>query len=147
MDTNTRKLIESRNVDENRAFFVRAMAALPSDDQRRELRLDVACAVEDGDGPRDVIGALRTMAALGLLIGEQEALRVLHDYVDDADQDVSGSHFCGRCGGTGQFVTMVVNGKPKGAGGICFRCGGKGHHDQDDRRRNHYRDQHQRVAL
>lgn len=33
---------------------------------------------------------------------------------------------CGRCAGTGEFITMVVNGRPTGPGGICFRCGGKG---------------------
>lgn len=33
---------------------------------------------------------------------------------------------CGRCAGTGQFITGVVNGKPTGPGGICFRCEGKG---------------------
>lgn len=33
---------------------------------------------------------------------------------------------CGRCGGTGEFVTGMVNGKLVGPGGICFRCSGKG---------------------
>lgn len=33
---------------------------------------------------------------------------------------------CRRCCGTGQFITGMVNGKPTGPGGICFRCEGKG---------------------
>lgn len=44
---------------------------------------------------------------------------------------------CPRCGGTGQFVTMVVNGVPTGPGGHCFRCEGKGRQNDADRRRNH----------
>jgi len=44
---------------------------------------------------------------------------------------------CPRCAGTGQFVTMVVNGKPTGPGGICFRCEGKGRQNDSDRRRNY----------
>ena len=43
---------------------------------------------------------------------------------------------CARCGGTGLFVTMVVNGRPTGPGGICYRCGGKGEQTDTDRRRN-----------
>lgn len=33
---------------------------------------------------------------------------------------------CGRCAGTGEFITGLHNGVPTGPGGICFRCGGKG---------------------
>lgn len=44
---------------------------------------------------------------------------------------------CPRCAGTGQFVTMVVNGKPTGPGGVCFRCEGKGRQNDADRRRNY----------
>ena len=44
---------------------------------------------------------------------------------------------CGRCAGTGQFITYVENGVPKGPGGPCFRCGGKGFTTNADRRRNY----------
>lgn len=44
-------------------------------------------------------------------------------------------HFCGRCAGTGRFVTMVVNGKPTGPGGECFRCQGKGYQTPEDEAR------------
>jgi len=44
---------------------------------------------------------------------------------------------CARCAGTGQFITMVENGKPKGPGGICYRCDGKGWQNDQDRRRNY----------
>jgi len=43
---------------------------------------------------------------------------------------------CKRCAGTGQFITMVVNNKPTGPGGICFRCEGKGFQTEADARRN-----------
>ncbi len=33
---------------------------------------------------------------------------------------------CGRCAGTGLFITGMVNGKPVGPGGECYRCLGKG---------------------
>lgn len=57
--------------------------------------------------------------------------------VNDEDGTVAGNHFCGRCAGTGQFITGSNNGKPTGPGGACFRCGGKGYHNQADRRRNY----------
>jgi len=44
---------------------------------------------------------------------------------------------CARCAGTGQFITGMVNGKPTGPGGICFRCGGKGVITDADARRNY----------
>lgn len=65
-----------------------------------------------------------------------------HD-VWDNDGTVSGEYRCGRCAGTGQFITYVENGRPKGPGGICFRCAGKGFHTQTDRRRNYGHDCHQ----
>lgn len=45
-------------------------------------------------------------------------------------------YVCGPCAGTGQFVTMVVNGKPTGPGGHCFRCKGKGYQTPADEARN-----------
>lgn len=49
---------------------------------------------------------------------------------------------CGRCGGTGQFITMMENGVLKGPGGECFRCKGKGTQNDHDVRRNEVHDQH-----
>lgn len=43
---------------------------------------------------------------------------------------------CRRCAGTGQFITYVENGVPKGPGGICFRCNGKGFQTKADSKRN-----------
>lgn len=43
---------------------------------------------------------------------------------------------CRRCAGTGRYVTMVVNNRPTGPGGECFRCEGKGEQDEADARRN-----------
>lgn len=54
----------------------------------------------------------------------------------DNDRKAKGKHFCGRCVGTGRFITMTVNGHPTGPGGVCFRCGGKGYHTEADRKRN-----------
>lgn len=44
---------------------------------------------------------------------------------------------CGRCAGTGAFVTGSLNGKPTGPGGHCYRCNGKGFHTFADRKRNY----------
>jgi hypothetical protein len=44
---------------------------------------------------------------------------------------------CKRCAGTGQFITYVENGVPKGPGGPCFRCNGKGIQTVADHRRNY----------
>jgi len=52
---------------------------------------------------------------------------------------------CRRCSGTGAFITYVENGIPKGPGGPCYRCAGKGVQDDADARRNYGADMHQRV--
>lgn len=52
---------------------------------------------------------------------------------------------CRRCAGTGRFITMVENGQPKGPGGACYRCGGKGFQNDDDARRNYGADMHRKV--
>jgi hypothetical protein len=62
--------------------------------------------------------------------------------VDDMRYNVVGNFGCGRCAHTGRFITYVENGIPKGPGGICFRCEGKGFHSRADRKRNHYHDLH-----
>jgi hypothetical protein len=62
--------------------------------------------------------------------------------VHDSQVSVAGAFGCGRCATTGQFITYVENGKPRGPGGICFRCAGKGRHTQADRKRNLYHDMH-----
>lgn len=55
---------------------------------------------------------------------------------------------CGRCGGTGQFITYVENGVPKGPGGICFTCEGKGYLTDADNKRNHwYFAKYMRVSI
>ena len=61
---------------------------------------------------------------------------IRHTKVEDTDKDTPGAHHCGRCAGTGRFITGTLNGRPTGPGGPCFRCGGKGKHDQADRTRN-----------
>ncbi len=62
--------------------------------------------------------------------------------VSDNCGRIPGKFWCNRCARTGQFITYTENGKPKGPGGICFRCDGKGHHTQADRRRNYGWDLH-----
>lgn len=49
---------------------------------------------------------------------------------------------CRRCAGTGQFITGMLNGKPTGPGGPCYRCNGKGFRDDRDQRRNYGHDKH-----
>ena len=67
--------------------------------------------------------------------GRRVALTTRAD-VDDTDRQTTGRHPCRRCATTGRFVTGLHNGRPTGPGGECYRCGGKGYHDQEDRRRN-----------
>ncbi len=62
--------------------------------------------------------------------------------VHDSNVNVAGAFGCGRCALTGAFITYVENGIPKGPGGICFRCEGKGFHTWTDRKRNRYHDMH-----
>jgi len=71
---------------------------------------------------------------------EQHGLELTPERCCAAAQIVT--FMCRRCAGTGQFITMVENGQPKGPGGICFRCQGKGVQDDKDVRRNEYHDQH-----
>lgn len=53
---------------------------------------------------------------------------------------------CGRCAGTGRFITGVHNGQPIGPGGPCYRCEGKGVQSWEDGKRNWYWDAYgQRV--
>jgi len=66
------------------------------------------------------------------------ALQIEKRGIEDCSKEAAGNHFCGRCAGTGAFVTGNHNGKPTGPGGICFRCGGKGYHTQADRKRNYW---------
>jgi hypothetical protein len=49
---------------------------------------------------------------------------------------------CRRCAGTGAFITYVENGQPKGPGGICYRCEGKGVQHDGDVLRNIEHDKH-----
>jgi len=65
--------------------------------------------------------------------------------VEDTERRVPGLHRCRRCAGTGRFVTMILNGRPTGPGGPCFRCGGKGCHTQKDRARNLAYDEYSAV--
>jgi hypothetical protein len=51
---------------------------------------------------------------------------------------------CGRCAGTGKFITAVVNGQPTGPGGICYRCEGSGTLSARDEERN---DNYDRGAM
>lgn len=55
--------------------------------------------------------------------------------------------YCGRCAGTGQFITQICNDVPTGPGGMCFRCRGKGYQTSEDMRRNAYYDEHRPVSF
>ena len=54
---------------------------------------------------------------------------------------------CRRCAGTGRYVTMVENGIPKGPGGDCYRCAGKGWQNDADACRNRTADRYYRPQL
>lgn len=47
---------------------------------------------------------------------------------------------CKRCASTGRYITYVENGQPRGPGGPCFRCDGKGKQTPEDAHRNHWHD-------
>ena len=47
---------------------------------------------------------------------------------------------CKRCATTGRFITYVENGIPRGPGGPCFRCDGKGMQTPLDAHRNYWFD-------
>lgn len=49
---------------------------------------------------------------------------------------------CGRCAGTGNYITRVENGVPRGPGGECYRCQGKGYQTREDAVRNRVFDLH-----
>jgi hypothetical protein len=53
---------------------------------------------------------------------------------------------CARCAGTGRFITYVENGVPKGPGGPCYRCNGKGVQTVEDHRRNYGHDNYAPIA-
>lgn len=72
--------------------------------------------------------------------------KVYNEGVEDTALTENGNHFCRRCAGTGRFITRVENGVPKGPGGDCFRCNGKGYHNHDDRKRNWGYDRYGRRA-
>lgn len=54
---------------------------------------------------------------------------------------------CKRCAGTGRFITMTENGQPKGPGGICFRCEGRGYQVLADAHRNRAFDQYNMARV
>ena len=54
---------------------------------------------------------------------------------------------CKRCASTGRFITHVENGVPRGPGGPCFRCDGKGVQTTKDAHRNYWYDVTQIVHI
>lgn len=52
-------------------------------------------------------------------------------------EPVEDRDICGRCAGTGQHISHILNGRPVPSGnGICFRCKGKGYQTSADEARN-----------
>lgn len=72
--------------------------------------------------------AARTAALAAKGAARESLMRAKPMFVPTLDTDgyEPDAGRCGRCAGTGQFITGMVNGKPVGPGGICFRCAGKG---------------------
>lgn len=64
----------------------------------------------------------------------------VHDDAKKAWEKDRSTESCPRCLGSGRFTTQIVNNKPVGPGGPCFRCDGKGFQNRFDRRRNCYYD-------
>jgi hypothetical protein len=58
---------------------------------------------------------------------------------------INGETHCGRCAGTGRYVTSICNDVPIGPEGeVCYRCRGKGYQTKKDVARNSYYDNHYR---
>ncbi len=126
----------------NREFSVYAMTLI-----------DAARVMVTRDGPTSVAKASKVLDTL------EEALPVLRQIVQDMkdagaepkeepkeESQKKGRERCKECAGMGQFITHVVNGKPTGPGGICFRCNGKGFQTDADRKRNWGYDMYGRKA-
>ena len=98
-----------------------------------EAAVQVAAAMLDGD----IDGAEFAKIVPAMLAGEaaDAEIAMLHGTAKLVTEAR-----CSRCAGTGQFITYVENGVPKGPGGICYRCNGKGVQTTSDRRRNYGHD-------
>ena len=109
------KPLDSMTVAEMREEYARMMRVYP-------------------EGTRALNVAVRLALALAAIQNPTPA-----DYVRTARAQLVS---CPRCAGTGQFVTGMVNGKPTGPGGPCYRCHGGGRQDVHDWFRNNYYDCH-----
>ena len=113
------------------AKFFEAVKANP--ERERELALEAYRAIRSrSEEPNSTFDA-----AVDAAIKAAKVKRTPSAFVKYAERV---RFTCKRCAGTGVFVTAVVNGKPTGPGGDCFRCGGKGTQDDADRRRNYVYD-------
>lgn len=71
------------------------------------------------------------------ILGQPEVVKCNDCYdTGTCEQHAGRKVWCAQCAGTGMFITRVENGVPKGPGGKCYRCDGKGHHTESDRKRN-----------
>ena len=109
-----------------------------TDDYRKRYANALAGLTYDNASTREVRGYVDALLQSSFTLTK-------HEQVDPAqwvwaieNVDIK----CKRCGGTGRFVTYVENGKPRGPGGPCFRCGGKGYQDHKDGHRNRVHDIH-----
>lgn len=99
------------------------------------VKASTAVALAMADADVDLINASAAVSIIPVEIREQAAddeIAALH-----GSQKLVERARCSRCAGTGQFITYVENGVPKGPGGICYRCNGKGVTTTDDRKRNY----------
>ena len=79
------------------------------------------------------------------ILGDPEIIKCSECWDTGACEQHAGRKVhCGQCAGTGMFITRIENGVPKGPGGRCYRCNGKGYHTEADRKRNHGYERHGR---
>jgi len=104
-----------------------------------EAATDVALAMVDAD-VNGAESSAQIPAELREAAAEAEIAAIRENRLIDKAK-------CRRCAGTGQFITYVENGVPKGPGGECFRCGGKRYQDEADRRRNYGHDNFAPIAI
>lgn len=97
-----------------------------------QRELDLTLSRRDGPGADDPTGE-------SWRDHNQDANRLRNEIERERETE---NRPCERCGQTGRFITGSMNGRPTGPGGICYRCGGKGHQTPADRRRNYGYDCH-----
>jgi len=119
--------IDTMSLEECRALYARILGR---SEARNRLEFNAATLAIVGEAPA---------LPLGVLPSREDETKRARAFVKAARKV---RFCCRRCAGTGAFVTYVENGQPKGPGGPCFRCAGRGTQDDADVMRNEAHDRY-----